>query len=183
MASTPEEFDLQEVAGLSPPFFVRKVDRATHWTIDEDDSSLDRIDIATKQVFPSDRGRVSVFSIQSAEDLLRVSIGLNSHRSSLREKLTLLCVLPSELEEAGLNAMNNVGDTKCDHANQCHRDIDYDENGIRRLIGILMNNSRSVARIGKSRMNVAIEYACTIGCRATETTLPLCQCCTPTVSD
>jgi len=136
----------------------------------------ERIKQAAKEVFPNDEGRVSVFRVETVEDLQRVTIGLNSGRASLNEQLDLLGITPEDINACGLTMQQTPGDTACNHANGLHYDIDHDETGIKKLVRRLIDNERWDDRFTTTQMNRAVEAAREIGCHGTESTRQMCQC-------
>lgn len=175
-ASIAEEFDPKRFASVDPPFFIRKVDRSGHWRLDDTISLDERIDTAADEVFPNENGRVSVFKVETADDLCRIAIGINSGRSRLHEELRLLCFKPEELNAARIRLEASLGDTSCYYANSCHYDIFHQDRAIRDLIGALFSADRELSKLKKKAMLCAEEYAESIGCRAANTDLAECLC-------
>ncbi|MCC5786070.1 MAG: hypothetical protein JJU33_05155 [Phycisphaerales bacterium] len=173
--SIAEDFDPSGLSSAGPPIFVRKVSRRRHWR-GEDGMTLDeRIHHAAAEVFTNDDGRVSVFKVENADDFYRVAIGLNSGRGSLKEQLEILGITPGDIEASGLALEQTPGDTDCLHANARHYDIIHDDAAIERLVRRLVDQGRLDHRY-KKQMERAAQSALAIGCRATESTLPQCQC-------
>lgn len=175
-ATIAEEFDPADLASSGPPLYIRKVPRRRHWRGDDGMSADDRVKNAVSRVFPSDEGRVSVFRVENAIDLCRVVIGLNSGRGSLAEQLELLGITSSDLESAGVSVEQTPGDTACIHANAHHYDLIHDDAAIERLVRLLVENGRQDHRYKRHQMKLAAETALAIGCRATESELPSCEC-------
>lgn len=174
-ATITEEFDPAGLASSGPPFYVRKVPRRRHWRGGDGMSIDQRVSHAAAEVFPSDDGRVSVFRVEDAIDLYRVAIGLNSGRGSLAEQLELLGITSSDLESAGVTVEQTPGDTSCLHANARHYDLIHDDAAIERLVRRLIEDGRQDHRY-KKQMKLAAETALAIGCRATDSELPNCEC-------
>jgi len=176
MAQTiAEAFDPSGLSSAGPPVFVRKVPKRRHWRGKDGMSVEERVRHAAAEVFRNDGGRVSVFRVENADDLHRVAIGLNSGRSSLTEQLDILGITPEDIEACDLAMERTPGDTKCLHANERHYDIMHDDDAIERLVRRLIDQDRRDHRY-KKQMNGAAQAARDIGCRATETTQPRCQC-------
>jgi hypothetical protein len=170
------DFDPCALASLSPPFFVRSLERQWHWNGKPEFSHHERVTVARSEVFPSADGWVSVWLIDTPQDFYRVALGINSGRMRLHEKLALLCMTPAELETAGLLYVFEAAQTACLHANQRHFNIKYEEEGILNLINLLIDAKRRHCPISEPKMKSVIKHASAEGCRATETTLPDCRC-------
>jgi|GEM_PF-2721646 len=170
-----EEFDASTLASGGHPFYVRKIDRRRHWRGDETMSVDDRVKTAATQVFPSD-GKISVFLVANAYDLIRVAIGLNSVGPSLNEKLELLCITPDDLKHACLQLEQSPGDTKCLHANSLHYDILDDRDAIDCLVRLLISRDHKDRRLTKGKMKLAVEVAIKTGCHAIDSSACSCQC-------
>ena len=177
MGSTaPKVFDEGFESGIAFPAYVRKVDRASHWRGRDDDTEDKRVEHIISRVFPNADGGVSVFLVKCETDLARVSIGLNSGRSSRSERLLLLWVKAEELCDAGLNVVQAPGDTSCDHANRRHYNIHYNKEALVTVALRLVSADRDIVTLTKGKMRQIVNYGESIGCRATETKLPSCLC-------
>ncbi len=175
-SSTSKVFDAGFEFDIEFPAFVRKVDKPNDWRERDDDTADKRVERIVSRVFRNAEGGVSVFLTKCETDLARVSIGLNSGRSSLSERLLLLWVKPGELLDAGLNVAQAPGDTLCDHANRCHHNIDYSQEALAAVALKLVSARRDIVTLTPSRMKDMIAYAESIGCNATDTELPSCVC-------
>ncbi len=169
-----EDFDPSGLLSAGPPIFVRKVSRRRHWRCDGM-TPEERVRHAAAEVFTNDDGRVSVFKVENADDFHRVAVGLNSGRSNLSEQLEILGITPEDIKASGLAIERTRGDTACLHANERHYDIIHEEHAIERLVRRLIGNGRLDQRY-KRQMERAAQAALAIGCRATASTLPSCQC-------
>ena len=70
----------EEILGVPPPVFIRKLVRASHWG-DPEDQLLHRVSMAVGEVFRSDRsGTFSVYLVERDVDLHRVAIGMNANQ-------------------------------------------------------------------------------------------------------
>lgn len=155
-----------------PPFYVRKIDRSGWWS---ETGGLSEREIAGKVFPPEEDGAVSVFRVENEVDLRRVAIGLNSRRSSLHEELVLLPIRPDELKEIPLR--KTLGDTLCLHANNCHYDAVFgDEGAAVALVRALRARGRSVRKLKSKEMKSHSEEAERDGCRATSSVRPQCVC-------
>jgi hypothetical protein len=88
----------EEILGVPPPVFVRKLVRASHWGGPEDQLQQ-RVSIAVGEVFRSDgSGTFSVYLVERDVDLHRVAIGMNGNRDSLMERLDLVAFSRQEMD-------------------------------------------------------------------------------------
>ena len=140
-ATIAEAFDPSAFAATGPPYYLRMLSRRKHWRGSGGDLTL-RAKQAVDEVFRNDSGRVSVFRAETAEDVARIAVGLNSTRMNQFEEIELLGFTDHELEKAGLQIQASPGDTRCLHANRLHYDILHDPIGIRRLVDEMIHLDR-----------------------------------------
>jgi len=171
-----EDFEPERLAHLSTPFYVRKLSRPRHWNGEEGADENTRIQTILDEVFRPEKGLVSLFRVENATDFVRILSGLNSLRSSLREQLFILCITRNELDRSGVNVAPSPGETLCDHANRCHFDLAHSRDALEGLVRRLVHSDRQCCRITKPLMQTAANYAESIGCRATYSSLPACTC-------
>jgi hypothetical protein len=159
---------------VDPPFFVRKVDRRTHWgSAEEILNNVFKVD---------DDNTISIWRIENSVDLERVAVALNANRvatnpagASLHEPLHLLAIRPDDMGTIELRQV--AGLTACPYANTRHfgaviaRDSQRDT-----LVNSLLGAGRKPSRLTKGKMKSAVASARNAGCRAVENDLPKCEC-------
>ena len=158
-------FDIQTVLGVAPPCYVRKIDRSGHWGAPEDELG-ERLATVMRRVFGDEWESFSIYEVADLADLSRVAIGMNSRRGSLREKLFLLGFEKVELEQ--LTVVETPGDTKCAHANDCHREVrPGDRDALEAVVATMMEHGRDVGKLTQGMMGDAVAVAEADGCAAT----------------
>ncbi len=110
--------------GVSPPVFLRKLDRKRDWGVETDPLDA-RLAAVVQRVFLEDQffPNISFYLVQSDDDLRRVALAFNGNRDSLTEILDLVAFLPAEFQAAGLVPHRTPGNTLCHFANLTHHDL------------------------------------------------------------
>lgn len=158
-------FEIKSVLGVDPPCYVRKVDSRGNWGAPEDEPS-ERLNTAMTKVFGDEWESFSIYEVADPADLSRVAVGMNSRRDSLIEKIFLLGFEKSELGH--LSVVETPGDTKCAHANDCHREVrPGDPDALEAVVSTMMEDGRNVGTLTKGMMRDAVAAAETDGCAAT----------------
>jgi len=166
----------EEILGVPPPVFVRKLVRASHWG-DSDDEIQQRVNIAVSDVFRSDgSGSFSVYLVERDLDLHRVAIGMNANRDSLMERLALVAFSQQEVDSCGIVATELLGETKCLHANRRHFDLSATESQLGKLCRTAMEAGRPAGRLNKRHLRPIVEQAEEDGCRAAVNGSEHCAC-------
>lgn len=169
--------NIEASLGVSPPVFVRKLVRRSHWGNSTDDLQQ-RVSKAVSDIFASEPGEgFSVYLVEEDEDLYRVAVALNGNRSSLSENLDLLAFARQEIEACGISVIQSPGETKCISANSGHFDFHATPEQLSQLCQNAMNTKREAARLGGRReMRSIIERMTKDGCHAVVTDSPHCVC-------
>jgi hypothetical protein len=166
----------EEILGVPPPVFVRKLVRASHWGGPEDQLQQ-RVSIAVGEVFRSDgSGTFSVYLVERDVDLHRVAIGMNGNRDSLMERLDLVAFSRQEMDSCRIIATQSPGKTTCLHANRHHFDLTATESQLAELCRTAMESGRPVGRLKKRHLRAIVEQAEKEGCRAAVTDSEHCAC-------
>jgi len=160
--------NVEQMLGLAPPFFVRKLVRASHWGAAADDIQQ-RVNTAVSEGFRSEgSGTFSMYLVERDLDFYRIAMGLNGNRGSLTESLCLIGFSPQEVDDCSIKAINSAGTTKCSHANRCHFDLMATKGQLDELCRAAMTAGRPVGRLNKRHLQPMVEQAQEDGCRAVE---------------
>jgi hypothetical protein len=156
MADDP--FDLRDTWQIPPPYYLRKVDAASHWGTAKDDVDS-RIDTALAKVFAPDEGRISVYCIQRRDDLRRVVVALDANRQFPGNAIRFLAISPDELRPFSLDT--TPGATKCREANRLHNDIVVMDRmyRLRELVMAMIAADRTVRNFSKKALAVGLTLA------------------------
>lgn len=159
---------------MSPPCYVRKVDRAGHWGTDEEDRSI-RVKRIIEKVFPCENGLLSVYLVNNADDLLHVAVAFNANRSQTAEEIRFIAIGRDELPNNPVVATS--GDTACLLANRLHRDVRVDNpSTLEQLVATLLERHRQPKKYSKKVMTEAKRCAEADGCHAVKPNSTLCVC-------
>ncbi|RIK84170.1 MAG: hypothetical protein DCC68_01930 [Planctomycetota bacterium] len=154
-----ESFSIDAAWGISGPCYVRKVDRRSHWT-DGAKSIRERVFSAD----PDEHG-VSVYRVQSPEELARIAVALNAKRGSRTEDIFLVAIAVAEVGD--IHVEQTDGDTTCEWANSVHHDLLAErEEQIDVMINRMLSLSRAVKKFTRSAMRIAVQSAVCDGCLA-----------------
>lgn len=115
---------------------------------------------------------ISLYLVSSDQELRRVTIGLNANRSSLKESLEFVTLLPATIERYGIGVNQTPGDLKCGFANRLHFDATATDQQLEALCRELMAAKQLVAKLTKGMMKLAAEEANEQGCAAATVTPP-----------
>lgn len=149
---------------LPSPFFVRKVDRPSHWNTPQE---------ILEKVFPVDEdGTISVYRIEALADVARIAIALSANRvarnprsASLTEPLVLVGIKPEEF--GSIQLQQEPGLTDCRHANKRHFNaIIQADDDRERMVNSLLSAGRTTSRLTKGLMKEALSLATEDGCHA-----------------
>ncbi|MEX2287994.1 MAG: hypothetical protein WD648_12950 [Planctomycetaceae bacterium] len=170
------DFTVADAVNAEPPVFVRKVDRQGHWNTET------QADIV-ENVFPVESdGTVSIWRIETFDDLQRIAIALNARRvktnpkgASLTENLFLLAIRPNEFGTITLDQSD--GETDCLHAKERHYDAHIDDpQQLQALVNSLLSSGRQLGKLTKGKLKQLVERATADRCRAVVTESTLCKC-------
>lgn len=163
---------IQGALKVQGPVFIRKLARASHWG--QPDKPIDeRVKNAVKNVFRNqEEPEISIYRVNSDEELRRVAVGLNANRSSLNEALAFAVLLPEELVQHGIQVRQTPGDLRCEFANRLHFDATATDDQLRNLCRALMTADRTEGRCPSSVMRDAAQAAIAEGCAAATNTSP-----------
>lgn len=162
-----ETFNINTAWNIEPPCFVRKVDAKFHW---QDAATIQ------EEVFrPLDNGTISIYSVQTEKDLIRVAIALNANRSNITEPIFLAAITPHEL--SNFTIRHSSGQTLCNWANSLHRDIvAKNYTAIASLAHNLMAANRQLKKFTKPNMRKALAFTSNQGCHAADPQSNGCVC-------
>ena len=77
---------LLSLTGVEGPVFIRKLTRKSHWG-DDGAEQEERLSNALHNMFCENEGVFSFYRAETVLELVRIAIGLNSKRSSLKEHI------------------------------------------------------------------------------------------------
>lgn len=139
---------------------MRKVDRLSDWN-----DGATRIREKVLRVDPEDND-ISIFRVESPDELARVAVAMNGNRISLTQEIYLVAF--SEDDVAGLRVERNAGATRCTWANSVHYDILLAGDDARRdvLIARALSANRRAKRFNKNALKQAVDAASSDGCFA-----------------
>ena len=158
--------------GLSFPFLVRKLDKRSSWGHQGDDSRASKV---SKRIFPEVEAVYSLFKVGSYEDLVLVSIGLNSTRQSLTSNIFYVAFGEAELAQHKINILQNLGQTACRQANQLHIDIAGNSADLEALCSQAMAAQRNVFSVSKGQAKRIVEGVSWYNCDAVDSATA-CRC-------
>ena len=175
MSTPSQEVQPLSLAGIvgdrGGPFFLRRIARSTPWN-----DALATRDITAVTGYLYEHGqRVSLWQVNSDLDLRRVAIAINESRESFTERVEFLPILPDELNAVGVTCEPTTGETSCPAAAILHYDAEVDETKCSRIITMLINAGRRLARCTKGQMSVALRDSQSDGCFAVSDSLS-CKC-------
>lgn len=154
------------------PALLRKVTRRSHWeTALEQNSAM-----AASAVFREKDNQVSVWSVQSDEDLRRVAVAMNEERGSLHEQVAFVAVQMQEFAAAGIKLQQTPGATTCKAAEALHYDAAVDDVSVLSLCEVLIKAGRRVTACTRGQMKQAVVVASEEGCFAVVEDSKACQC-------
>jgi hypothetical protein len=108
---------------------------------------------------------ISVYLINTDDDLRRVVLGMNAGRDSLKEAVPLVAFLPTEFESVGIQVTQTPGNLPCDYANKLHHDLVATDTQLVQLCERAMRSGRVSGNCSKGSMNDIIERATREKCR------------------
>lgn len=159
---------LPTVAGalqVPTPAYVRKLRRRSDWGELTDDPAQ-RVKDAVEKLFRSQsEPDISVYLVNTDEDLRRVALGLNAGRDSLKEAVPFVAFLPAELQECEIQATQTPGSLPCAHANGLHHDIVATDEQLARLCEIAMKSGRVAGNCSQGIMKDVMAEAAKENCR------------------
>ncbi len=176
-----QAFSLSTDFGVALPFYVRKLDRRTHW----DSESPECI---TKNVFPVDEdGTISVFRVESRSELTRIAVAMNANRvatnpSDASRTGPLFLVAIRETEFLDIELQQAAGKTDCILANRRHfgaRPLGGAIDGYRaraNLVECLLRTDRKPFKLTKGTLKEAWASAESDGCHAVVQRSERCNC-------
>lgn len=146
--------------GVAGPVYIRKLRRRGDWGYADDANQPQRVrDAVDKVFFSTTNPHVSLYLIESDDDLRRVALGLNAGRDSLKEAICFVALLPDELSQCGISAMPTPGTLTCPAANRLHHDTTPTVEQLTQLCDLAMKNGRDVGHCSKGMMNDVIDRA------------------------
>ena len=155
------------VLQVAAPVFVRKLGRRGHWGESADADQPARLRDAVEKVFLTPREQaISVYLVNTDDDLRRVALGMNAGRGSLKEAVPFVAFLPTEVRAAGIVMRQTPGDLPCDHANRIHYDWVATDAQLAALCEAAMNAGREAGNCSQGMMKDAVEKAGQERCRA-----------------
>lgn len=147
---------VQGVLQVPAPVFVRKLRRRNDWGEGNNDQAQ-RVKDAVEKLFRlQPEPQISVFLINSDEDLRRVALGLNAGRDSLREAVAFVAFLPSELQANAVQPSKTPGNLPCGHANNLHHDIVATDEQLTKLCETAIENGRVAGNCSQGMMKDVI---------------------------
>ncbi len=169
--------ELQQLAGLPFPFYVRKLDKKSSWG-HESDVAEDRSAAAVKAVFDPSKLRFSLYLINNFEDLTRVTVGINAGRHRLNDQVDYVAFATDEFDLAEIELLDDVlGETPCFAANSLHVDVRAGEySAFGKLCSDVIAKSRSAFRITKGKAKEMVSSMEKFGCVAFGETDSKCPC-------
>lgn len=163
----------QSLQIATPPVFVRSVARSTPWS---DAVSQGNPQAIEEYLIENDESPVSLWRVENDRELRLAAIAMNEGRSSLHENLILLTILPSELQQAGVQLAASSGDTSCSPAKKLHFDAEMSGSVRLTLLSILVAAKRQLGRCPKGGMKKVEELAILDKCFAAVETSKHCAC-------
>jgi hypothetical protein len=161
MATPPKLADL----GFKGPVFLRKLPRKNSWGDAGTPSDLRTTEVV-RVVFLRDPKPYSLFRAVSDDDFRRITMGINGGRSSLKEEVAYIPILPEELAEFAIDVVQGAGDTLCRAANRIHFDMPADETQLNALCKKLIDNARPVISLRRNQLADWESMAKAEGCLA-----------------
>ncbi len=159
---------LPTVAGtlqVPTPAFVRKLRRRSDWG-EPSDEQAQRVKNAVDKLFRAQaEPDISVYLVNTDEDLRRVALGLNAGRDSLKEAVPFVAFLPAELQALTIQATQTPGDLPCAHANRLHHDIIATDDQLAQLCETAMKSGRVAGNCSQGMMKDVIAEATKENCR------------------
>lgn len=142
------------------PVYVRKLRRRSDWGDPTDDEPTQRVRDAFEKMFRLQAEQdISIYLVNTDEDLRRVALGMNAGRDSLKEAIPFVAFLPAEFESLDIRAMQTSGGLPCTHANRLHHDIVATDDQLIRLCEMAMKSGRVAGNCSRGEMKEVIDRA------------------------
>lgn len=153
-----DPFEIYENWNLEPPYFLRKVDAKWHWYGKTDDHEERVKTILAKAFAPDENNCISIYQVQTSDELRRVVVGLDANRGEgyAGKEIIFVAIASEELQTFTLR--NTLGLTNCRKANTLHRDILVtNSDSLRELIEAMLTADRQTRRFAKKILRPARE--------------------------
>jgi hypothetical protein len=134
--------------GVTPPCYVRMVDRASDCGIKEDSLQIRAQVIHDRLLATGEDGAISLWLVRDAIDLARVALALNSTRVSLTTEILFFAIEPSRLQDRELQCTE--GSVDCVWAKRQHRDLTLRSERRRELSQAFADTKRRAKRFSES---------------------------------
>ena len=160
---------------MAAPCFVRKVDTMSDCGRDEQTPEHRVPDILQKLLRLDPDGCLSIYKIEDALSLARVSLAINE---SLARHLTqdLILVAFSVNELNGIDCPQSDGQSRCVFAKKRHYDLKPTEHQRLDLAALLAQRQRMPKKLGDSRLKKAKAELMVHGCRSLASASIICKC-------
>ena len=168
-----EEDSSSPLPSLSPyPTFLRKLTRKNNW----DNPLRDCDPQKASKVFVGTDNVTSVYLVHDDIELRRIAVAMNQYRGSMTEKVDLLPIRPSELDEIGVLPQQTPSDLSCNLAKKLHHDLELDEQAAVALSRVLIEAQREVTRWTTGSVSKALTISREEGCFSVNPESRSCAC-------
>jgi hypothetical protein len=164
--SVEEDFEIARHLGISFPCYVRKIDRPSH-AGQPDDAPERRANAIRENVLSEEGGVISVFRVNSGEEVARAALAINFARfgHDRLEDLTLIAFTEDDLE--GVDKQQTSDTFVCGWAQRNHWNLMVSDEKVQmRVATRAVRRTNVKERFSKKKMNAASEAARANGCRS-----------------
>lgn len=166
------------VLKVPPPVFIRKLGRCGHWGAEDDDIVTRSNEVALKIFRGAGDLGISMYRVNTDDDLRRVVLGLNTARGSLTENVPLVGFAVAELNALHIEARLAPGNLPCPHANSLHYDLVAADEQLADLCRSAMEKGRVASNCSQGMMKDVLDLAKKEQCRSAITdgqcSVPVC---------
>jgi hypothetical protein len=162
--------------GVTTPAYIRKIDSRASWHPQEGDVNLDvRARLAAEKLFKEPGNIYSLWLVNTEQEFYSVVASLSANRSPKNQNLDFIWLTESELQVFGIS-FQQVSEGSCLYVRKLHFNADIDRETAEKLCQLLMSQGREAQRCKKAQTTLILEHQKQLGCKATEFSVPSCEC-------
>lgn len=168
MLPTLEQFS------ITTPVFIRKIDKANHWTPQGCSNNLEeRAEKVSERIFKN--AVSSLWKVALNEQFYGIIASLSANRHIKHQDINFIWITQEELNEVNIE-IKPTSAGNCLYVKDLHFDIEMDSFSAQKLCYVLFEKDRQAQTCKKNNVQDILNYQHSKNCKATNETLLNCVC-------